>query len=79
MDRERELKDLQLQREAELMLLQGRMHGSLTFRIMVVNRDWEGVKHEAPHQRDVMHGVPTLTVEDWRYLREEAAKDGFLL
>ena len=62
--------------QARYTLLRNEMHGSLTFRMCVENRDWEAVKHMAPQQRDAMHGVPSLTAEDWRHLRAEALKDG---
>jgi hypothetical protein len=53
--------------------------GSLTFRGLVVLRDWEAVQAMASSQRDSFHGVPTLTPNDWTFLRSAAAKDGYTL
>lgn len=53
-----------------------KVNGSLTFKIAVVQRDWEAVRHLAPQQRDGFHGTPALNAADWAYLRSEATKDG---
>lgn len=73
------MNEAELVHKAEMMLHQGRMHGSLTFRMCVLNRDWEAVQRMAPQQKDAMHGVSSLTSDDWRYLNAEAAKDGVTL
>ncbi len=54
------------------------LHGSLTFRIAVVQRDWEAVRHLAPEQ-ETEHGTSALDAADWEYLRQEADKDGVAL
>lgn len=52
------------------------LHGSLTFKIAVVERDWEAIRHMAPQQYSSFHGTPSLDAADWAYLRGEASKDG---
>lgn len=52
------------------------LHGTLTFKIAVVERDWAAVREMAPKQYYSSQGTPALNAADWAYLRSEAAKDG---
>lgn len=51
--------------------------GSLTFKILVAQRDWDAVWEMASSQIDGMHGTNTLQENDWNYILSEAAKDGY--
>lgn len=53
--------------------------GSLTFRMSVAQRDWDAVKALLPSQQDSMHGVSILSTKDYKYLAQEAQKDGYSL
>lgn len=51
------------------------LHGSLTFKVAVVQRDWEAVRYLGA-QQETAHGTSALDAADWEYLRSKAAMDG---
>lgn len=53
------------------------INGSLTFKMLVAQRDWSAVYEMADSQVDTMHGVSSLGDRDWDYIKAEASKDGF--
>jgi hypothetical protein len=54
------------------------INGSLTFKMLVAQRDWPVVYKMAPDLVDTMHGVNPLQDSDWDYIHRESAKDGFI-
>lgn len=52
------------------------VNGSLTFKMLVAQRDWPSVYEMAGGQVDSMHGISSLSSRDWDYINTESAKDG---
>jgi hypothetical protein len=53
------------------------INGSLTFKMLVAQRDWPAVYEMARSLIDHMSGVNPLQDSDWAYIRAESERDGY--
>lgn len=53
--------------------------GSLTFKMLVIQRDWPAVEQMLPTQKDALHQTSTISEIDREWLRQEAQKDDYTL